>query len=687
MHLPRLEIVFLGFAAICAIVARTSSSSPLKLSSPLDNRPPVAQDDSYTVHGSGTVGPVLTNDHDPENDPMTAVLVAFPTQGSLSGLDGNSFGYAPNDPSFTGTDSFTYQACDNHSNCSNTATVTITIVNHAPVAVSDEFRVRANTSIVFGPMLANDRDSDPGDHLSYAQLSGASHGTVSGITQPDIQAYTPDTDYVGSDSFTYKACDQFGLCSSPVAVTFWVTGGSESDGSASCNSRTGRPINVTNGNMYLGQMDHSLPTTGPAIDVTRTYNSNSQSIGIFGRGWSTAYDESIAAYDANLNRLNLADGRAIYLGSPVGSSGGLLPLAGDFHGQLAQNAGGSTLSMKDGSVHQFSAAGKLLSFVDRNGNTTVLGYGANGFLSAVTDPFGRTLAFTTNGNGQVLSISDPLGTIASYTYGGGHEMLSVTYADNSAFQFTYDANYRLTAVADALGNVIESHTYDGQGRASTSEKQGGVEHYSLNYLNTTETDVTDALGRVMKYTFETRQGRNVVTRVEGVCNCAGGSGSQIRNWTYDGALNATSMTDALGHAISYTYDGNGNRLSETNSLGTANYTYNQFGDVLTATDHLGNLTTNTYDAWGNLVSREDALHNTSTFTYNTRGQLLTATDARGQTATFTYSSTTGNLTKSKDALAQTMAYTYDTRNRVTQVQDPLGRSTYFAYDAAGRRNK
>src|SRR5688572_31793053 len=55
-----------------------------------DNQPPVANNDSYTRHGPGTIGPVLLNDFDPDaNYPLTAVLVTTPSQGNLSGLDGN----------------------------------------------------------------------------------------------------------------------------------------------------------------------------------------------------------------------------------------------------------------------------------------------------------------------------------------------------------------------------------------------------------------------------------------------------------------------------------------------------------------------------------------------------------------------------------------------------------------------
>ena len=141
-----------------------------------------------------------------------------------------------------------------------------------------------------------------------------------------------------------------------------------------------------------------------------------------------------------------------------------------------------------------------------------LSYDGNGFLSSVTDPFGRVLTVTTNTNGQVTSISDATGTVATYTYGGSNELLSVTYADNSAFNFRYDGSLRLTTVTDALGNMSNRTTTTSQGRAITSERHGGVEHYTLNYVSDTETDVTDALGHVTKYTFDKSKGRNVVTR-------------------------------------------------------------------------------------------------------------------------------------------------------------------------------
>jgi hypothetical protein len=94
---------------------------------------PVANNDSYTTtQGTAlTVAApgVLGNDTDADNDPLTASLVASPSNGSVTLNANGSFTYTPGN-NFFGSDSFTYVANDGHQN-SNTATVNIKVFQYA----------------------------------------------------------------------------------------------------------------------------------------------------------------------------------------------------------------------------------------------------------------------------------------------------------------------------------------------------------------------------------------------------------------------------------------------------------------------------------------------------------------------------------------------------------------------------
>ena len=117
-------------------------------------------------------------------------------------------GTAPNlnynpDTDYVGADSFTFKANDGTTD-SNTATVSITVqgpVNDPPVANNQAITVNKNTQQAI-TLTATDTNNDP---LTYTVLTQPAHGTLTG-TAPNLN-YNPDTDYVGADSFTFKAND------------------------------------------------------------------------------------------------------------------------------------------------------------------------------------------------------------------------------------------------------------------------------------------------------------------------------------------------------------------------------------------------------------------------------------------------------------------------------------------------
>jgi VCBS repeat-containing protein len=193
------------------------------------NELPVAVNDDYLMNQGDVLNEaapgVLANDSDPDagiDDELTAVLVQQPANGSLVLNADGSFTYTPT-ASFFGQDTFTYRASDGA--LSNVATVTIT-VNGLPVANDDSFGVETNTTrnVAAPGVLANDADPD-GDELTAELVSGPSHGTLQ-LEANGSFSYIPDTDFEGTDTFTYRAND--GSATSNVAtVTLTVVAGNE----------------------------------------------------------------------------------------------------------------------------------------------------------------------------------------------------------------------------------------------------------------------------------------------------------------------------------------------------------------------------------------------------------------------------------------------------------------------------
>jgi VCBS repeat-containing protein len=181
---------------------------------PTCNRPPVAVNDAYTVAEGGTLSVpapgVLTNDSDPDGDPITAVLVSGPAHASSFVLNANgSFNYV-HDGSETTSDSFTYRASDGAST-SNLATVNITVtpVNDVPVANNDNATVAEGGTINMAAsgVLANDTDPDGPNALTTILVTGPAHASSFALNPDGSYTYVHDGSETTSDSFTYKASD------------------------------------------------------------------------------------------------------------------------------------------------------------------------------------------------------------------------------------------------------------------------------------------------------------------------------------------------------------------------------------------------------------------------------------------------------------------------------------------------
>lgn len=164
---------------------------------PINDRP-LAQDDSYSVNMNENLNIVLYGS-DPEGDSLT-YIASSPLNGSII-CSGNSCQYTA-DPDYYGSDSFDYYTNDGSlSSEVKTININVLYVNQAPVALSSTFSLLEDNVYNFN-LPASDTENDP---LTYSIETSTSNGTLS-CTDGSC-SYTPNLNFNGSDSFTYKVND------------------------------------------------------------------------------------------------------------------------------------------------------------------------------------------------------------------------------------------------------------------------------------------------------------------------------------------------------------------------------------------------------------------------------------------------------------------------------------------------
>ena len=187
------------------------------------NDAPVAVNDAYTTTEDTPLnvtlpGTVLANDTDTDANPLTAILVTGPANGTLTLNANGTFTYTPA-ANYNGTDSFTYRANDGTINSAAIATVTLTItpVNDAPVAVNNAYATTESTVLTVtlaNSVLVNDTDVE-GNTLTAVLDVGPTNGTLT-LNANGTFTYTPTAGYNGTDAFTYHAND--GTANSNIAT-------------------------------------------------------------------------------------------------------------------------------------------------------------------------------------------------------------------------------------------------------------------------------------------------------------------------------------------------------------------------------------------------------------------------------------------------------------------------------------
>ncbi|TWT70923.1 Ig-like domain-containing protein [Crateriforma conspicua] len=146
------------------------------------------------------------------------ISIATGASRGTATLNGTILSYVPSEDEF-GTDTITYQATNNDGTDTGTITVTIDPVNDEPIANDDTASGDEDTAIVID-VLGNDAagPANETEAIEVTAVTDGANGTTS-INANGTITYIPNTDFNGTDSFTYTISDGELTATATVNVT------------------------------------------------------------------------------------------------------------------------------------------------------------------------------------------------------------------------------------------------------------------------------------------------------------------------------------------------------------------------------------------------------------------------------------------------------------------------------------
>jgi YD repeat-containing protein len=394
-----------------------------------------------------------------------------------------------------------------------------------------------------------------------------SRGSVTALNAPSGGYYDPNSVVVDSLGDLYVAntydnqIDEIsrygtapvgGLVSAPQRIG----GGGISPGTCTC--KAGDPIDTASGDFTDSATAAALPTYGPSLAFTRTYDatsaqteSASSTPGPLGYGWTDNWDTSLVlnsdygttvSGDVTLTQANGSEAlfvppvsgscQAPYAGPGTSSTYCALP---SVLGSLTYNSGSSTYTLVEhpNTTYTFNSSGQLTSIADPDGATLSLTYNSPssgsgncpsgaGSCETITSASGRTLTLgwsSSGDSGTITSVTDPLARRTTYSYSSGN-LTSVTDPLGHVTSYSYDSSnanadlkHDLLSVTDPNAQSggpdagdVTTNTYNSAGQVtSQSDPMGRVtsfDYAGINPSNLTGTVVvTDPDANEMGYTF------------------------------------------------------------------------------------------------------------------------------------------------------------------------------------------
>lgn len=340
----------------------------------------------------------------------------------------------------------------------------------------------------------------------------------------------------------------------------------------------------------------------------------------------------------------------------------------------------------------------LISFTDANGNTTTNTY----------DMLGRP-----------LTISHPDGTLESYSYDIVNGITTYVAPNGTMYEAHFDAwgnKIKTIAFVDGEEIQLDEYTYDDIGnivtyKAYSSNTDFVKAEYTYDYLNRPLTesvyDSDENLVKTTTYTYTLSRDSDhkpINTVVVGITGDNGTYAQSSQSTNYRGFVTETKVYNGnKERTTTYTHDYVGNVLTATDPMGNVtSTTYNTFGKPIRVTYADGSSVSTNYNMLGLATEQTDAMGNVTEYFYDNAGRnikVVTPFDDENSSITKTYYDGNGNVVSTKvltDGSVNTGAYrtvdnTYNNMNRLDNVAVyPTNNSaiyTRYSYDSLGKPTK
>ncbi len=339
-------------------------------------------------------------------------------------------------------------------------------------------------------------------------------------------------------------------------------------------------------------------------------------------------------------------------------------------------------------LREYDAANRLIAEThreERSGidNRTQFGYDAAGNLTEITDNQGRKTRIAYDLLNREIRRIERDGGVQRTVYDRNGQVVRLIRPNEydpetdsgDGFQFTYDAQGRVLTVLSPDGHVLQSNTYDADGRLL--QRLDGVGS-GVKY----EYDLAGAQRRIVSMGGASQELEyDARGRITGIVD---GNGSETK-YLLDEWGRITGVVKADGSTERYAYNFAGDMVSSTDGEGhTTQYEYNRMGKISAIVDPTGERETYHYDGQGRLIRRTDRNGVTVELGYNLYGAPLFKKEKDGAQGDF-YEYTPEGLLKCAISAGMRYAYEYDEMGRMTR-KSASGRTLLaLEYDRNGNK--